>query len=85
MKITFLTSGKLTLLGDCLVVVECVGSRPSGLSFYDGHLHVLDLYPDQQKVNFADDDIFKVISRKKNGNPLDSNIILVQYMQKSRA
>ena len=61
MKITFLTSGKLTLLGDCLVVVECVGSRPRGLSFYDGHLHVLDLDPHQEEVDLADNHVFQVV------------------------
>ena len=42
--------------------MECVGSRSRGLSLYDGHFHVLDFYPHEEKVNLADNHVFQMIS-----------------------
>ena len=55
----------LNLLGDCLIVVECVRSRTRGLSFNDSNFHMLDLDPHKKKVDLADNHVFEMVSEGK--------------------
>lgn len=49
-------------LGDGLGLVVLVRRGPGGLPTYDGEFHVLDLDPDEEEVDLADDDVFEVVS-----------------------
>ena len=50
--------------------MECVWPRPRRLPLDDGDLHVLDLDPDQEEVDLADDDVLKVVSGKNTTVPI---------------
>ena len=49
------------VLGNCLVLVEGVRPASCRLSLYDRNLHVLDLDPDQEEIDLADNHVLQVI------------------------
>ena len=46
------------VLGNRLVLVESLRATPCRLSLDDSHLHMLNLYSDEEEVNLPHDDVF---------------------------